>query len=68
MPYLHTKYEGEEACSQAIQKPPSGPGFSEEEVHEVDRLEVWASSFSDPGEDFTDWKSFDVSPIRAYRF
>ena len=60
MPYLYTQYQGEEARREAIQKPPIGPGFSEEEVHNIDRLEVWASSFSDPGEDYTDWKLFDA--------
>ena len=60
MPYLYTQYQGEEARREAIQKPPKGPGFSEEEIHNIDRLEVWASSFNDPGEDYTDWKLFDA--------
>ncbi|MFX0200222.1 MAG: hypothetical protein ACFFCW_29230 [Candidatus Hodarchaeota archaeon] len=59
MPYLYTEHQGEEARREAIQKPPKGPGFSEEEVRNIDRLEVWASSFTDPGEDYTDWKLFD---------
>ena len=54
MPYPYTEYQGKEARREAIQKPPKGPGFSEAEVHNIDRLEVWASSFTDPGEDYTD--------------
>ncbi|MFX0201698.1 MAG: hypothetical protein ACFFCW_36755, partial [Candidatus Hodarchaeota archaeon] len=46
-------------CRFSTQKPPQGPGFSEEEIHNIDHLEVWASSFTDPGEDYTDWKLFD---------
>jgi hypothetical protein len=58
MPYLYTEYQGEEARREATQKPPLGPGFSEEDVQNIDCLEVWASSFTDPGEDYTDWKLF----------
>ncbi|MFX0200791.1 MAG: hypothetical protein ACFFCW_32120 [Candidatus Hodarchaeota archaeon] len=60
MPYLYTEYRGEEARREATQKPPQGPGFSEKEIHNIERLEVWASSFTDPGEDYTNWKLFDA--------
>jgi hypothetical protein len=60
MPYLYKECEGEEARDQAKEIPPFGPGFGDEETRDVVRLEVWASSFNDPGEDFTDWKLFDA--------
>jgi hypothetical protein len=44
MPYLYKEYRGQEARREATQKPPQGPGFSEKEICNIDRLEVWASS------------------------
>ena len=33
-----------------------GPHFNEEQINAAQRLEVWASSFSDLGPDYTQWK------------
>jgi len=39
--------------------PPFGPTFSQEQVDQADRLEVWGSSFTDAGEDFCEYRLFE---------
>jgi hypothetical protein len=44
----------------ALEKAPFGPGFRAEEIPETtDRLEVWASSFNDPGSDYCEFRLVD---------
>lgn len=33
-----------------------GPGFTWEELHNAKKLEAWASAFTDPGEDFMEYR------------
>jgi hypothetical protein len=55
MPYLGKTVTGEAVKAEATSRPPFGPGFSEEKAAEADKLEIWHSSFTDPGEDFTEF-------------
>ena len=59
MPYLYEKSEGNEAKEKASDQPPFGPGFDERIVKSAARLEMWVSSFSDPGEDWCEYRAFD---------
>lgn len=38
---------------------PFGPGFSEAKAEQAERMEVWGSSFSDPGPDYCEFRLFD---------
>lgn len=42
--------------NRATTPPPEGPGFSEEEVTEGKRLEVWATEISDKGGDYVEFR------------
>lgn len=42
--------------SAATEMPPLGPGFSSEEAAQADTLEMWGTSFSDPGDDFVEYR------------
>ena len=44
---------------EARLQPPFGPGFTANEAEGAVKMEVWSSSFSDPGEDFNEWRLFD---------
>lgn len=60
MPYLSGKSEGPAAKQQARQGQPFGPGFPESVVSVTERLEVWASSFTDAGGDYCEFRAFDA--------
>lgn len=38
---------------------PFGPGFSAAKADAAERMEVWGSSFSDPGPDYCEFRLFD---------
>ena len=42
----------------AMRSPPFGPDFELAIAEKADRLEVWGSSFSDPGPDFCEFRLF----------
>ena len=44
----------------ATSRPPFGPGFSEEELEGATALEVYGTSFSDPGPDYCEFKLLDA--------
>jgi hypothetical protein len=58
---MHLAESHNGACAKAVAKKcaPFGPGFSEDVAEKTERLEVWGSSFSDPGPDFCVFKAFD---------
>jgi len=45
----------------AASPPPFGPGFRDEVVARVETVEVWASGFDDPGEDFCEFRALDAA-------
>ena len=47
---------GEELLPAATATPPFGPGFSTDIVAQADTLEMWGSSFTDPGDDFVEYR------------
>lgn len=59
MPYLQTTELDGAARKLAMQRAPFGPGLTEEQAKGVTKVEVWCSSFNDPGPDYTDFKFFD---------
>lgn len=45
---------------KAMREPrPFGPGFPATKVEAAARMEVWGSSFSDPGGDYCEFRLFD---------
>ena len=51
-------YTGEAAKKFAADRYPFGAGFSEEVVNKTHTVEVWHSSFDDPGGDFNLFKAY----------
>lgn len=60
MPYLGEKHVGDRARREAAQSGLSGPGFPQSTVDATETLEVWYSSFSDDGGDYTEWRALDA--------
>ena len=58
MPYLYQKHEGAEARKTAAEAAPFGPGFPKETADQAERLEIWASEFSEPGPDYCEFRLF----------
>jgi len=59
--------QGNDLVSAATQQPPFGPGFSSEQAEEADKLEVWGSSFNDPGPDYCAFKLLKAGEVVAER-
>ena len=57
MPYLHETKTGADAREAAARLPPFGPGINRADIH---LLEVWASGFKDPGDDYCEFRVFDA--------
>jgi len=47
-----------DVTKEATARPPFGPGFDETSARLADKMEVWGSSFGDPGNDFCLFKLF----------
>lgn len=58
MPHIIETFQGPPARQKALEAPPFGPGFATNEA--IERLELWGSSFSDPGDDWCEWRSFNA--------
>jgi hypothetical protein len=56
--YLVRTVRGESLLGDATARKPFGPEFTKDQATAADRMEVWGSSFSDPGDDFCDFKLF----------
>lgn len=59
--HLIETHEGPKAAKAAAEGVPFGPGFPNIIAERTVKLEVWGSSFSDPGPDFCEFKAFDVA-------
>jgi len=49
----------------ATQSAPFGPGFDQETVEQADSMQVWGSSFDDPGADFVEFQLFNGDKMIA---
>ena len=59
--HLVSEVAGAQAKVAAADKPPFGPGFTPDEATKTEKLQVWGSSFSDPGGDFCKFVAFDAA-------
>jgi len=61
MAYILEKWDDAEKAGQIAKlPPPSGAGIDEPDVlSEVARVELWVSSFNDPGQDWNEFRLFD---------
>jgi hypothetical protein len=41
---------------ETIKQVPTCPTFKDEDIEQMERLEVWCSSFSDAGDDWTEFR------------
>ena len=57
--HLVEKHTGDTARKTAIESPPFGPGFDAGIAAKIETLEVWGSSFKDPGSDCCEFRAFD---------
>jgi len=48
---------------EGTQKPPFGPQFDAKDFEGADRMEVWASSFSDAGDDYCEFRIMNGTEI-----
>lgn len=68
MPYLTERLTNDAMKKKATAAPPFGPGFAEEDLKNVDALETWCSLFSDPGEDYCEFRLIkDGKTIKSKR-
>lgn len=64
MPHIIETLHGLEARQKALETPPLGPGLTI--IEWVDRLELWGSSFSDPGDDWCEWRIYDAEGAKRF--
>ena len=57
--HLITKHQGDAARQAAVELPPFGPRMDSATVAKIESLEVWGSSFRDPGPDCCEFRGFD---------
>jgi hypothetical protein len=57
--YKITELTGDEARSHATNSPPSGMAVPHKMSQLIERVEIWGTSFTDPGPDHTDHRAFD---------
>jgi len=65
--YELARKNGEEAKKEAASPSPFGAGFDKDTVEKVETLVTMASSFSDPGPDFTVFIAYDATGIEIGR-
>lgn len=55
--------------SKVVEAPPFGPGFSEEDAHHADTMEIWGTRFSDPDPDYVEYRLIhDGHTVKTRRF
>lgn len=54
--YLSKTYTNDDLYIQATMSKPFGPDFSKEQLKDANSMEIWHSSFSDEGDDFTEFR------------
>ena len=59
--HLIESRDGKRAKKAAEERAPFGPGFPESVATRTERLEVWGSSFNDPGPDLCLFRAFDAA-------
>ena len=59
MAYLDSTEYGDVMRGLAARLPPAGPGFTPEQIAQANYMEVWFSSFEEPGEDYTRFILYD---------
>jgi hypothetical protein len=52
---------GDAARQLAASQPPFGPALAADVVSRTETIEVWGSSFDDPGPDACEFRAFDAS-------
>lgn len=57
--HLIETHSGETARQKAVETPPFGPGFDSATAAKTETLEVWGSSFKDPGPDCCEFRALD---------
>lgn len=65
--YEISRENGEKAKKEAASPAPFGAGFDKETVEKIETLVTMASSFSDPGPDFTEFVAYDSTGIEIGR-
>ena len=59
--YLYATFEGEKAKTFAQQRPPFGINITDAvTLSRIAKIEHWASSFTDAGNDFNEFRLFDA--------
>lgn len=51
---------GKQMRIEALTSPPFGPRFTEEQVSKAVKMEIWCTNFSDPGDDYTEFRLIDA--------
>ncbi len=46
----------DQSVPNAVDTPPFGPGFSEDEARNADAMEIWGTQFNDPGPDYVEFR------------
>ena len=54
-----------DVVAEAIRRPPFGPEFTPKQAGAADKMEVWGSSFDDPGPDFCEFRLLQANQIVA---
>lgn len=49
-------YTGDEMKKMAKMGPPLGGNFKQEKINQADSLEIWHTSFSDGGDDYSEFR------------
>jgi len=66
LPYLYETIEGDRAREEASVPLPLGPGFSEDVLNRIARLEIHCTSATDPSE-WCEFHAFDDDGIQISR-
>ena len=66
--YKIQEFTGNDAKKYAANSPPFGMLLPQEMASKVEKVEVWGTSFSDPGPDYTDHRAFDKSGKQITNF
>ena len=59
--YKYEEYHGDKARSECAMPEPFGIGVTDPRI---ERLEIWATEFNDPGSDYVEFRMYDASGAR----
>jgi hypothetical protein len=57
--YLSDTFKGDSLAVKATERPPFGPGFTDDQVTGAETMEVHCSNVSDPGPDRMEFRLLD---------